>query len=455
MKALLVNPYQESLVQKKGRIYTRRWAPLDLATTAAALERAGVTADVVDANALGLSPEEVAARARGYDKVFLTSTSLDRWQCPHLDIRPFLRTAEALRGVAPELFVMGSHGTVRPAEMLEETRADAVVRGEPERTVVELCTTDRMAGVRGITWRGSDGLPLHNPDQAPVTLDDLPLPAFDKLPMERYAYEVLGNRFCLFEMSRGCASKCNFCLLETYGVGVRKKSLAKLAAEIEHAVKNFGVRTAYFIDLEMTVLRKQVAELCEWLIEQPFRLDWCCQTRFDLISPDLLALMKRAGCKLIHFGVEAGSDEVLERTNKKITLGQIRDGMRMVKSAKLESACFFMLGFPGAERKDMDDILRFSLELNPTYALFHVTAPYPGTPLYEQVKNDPNVRFSDGSLFPEAIEGPLTVGDLKRLTRSAYLRYYVRPGYVLSRLAKGEWRGLWNQADLFWRFVRA
>ncbi|MEZ5397085.1 MAG: hypothetical protein R2724_30505 [Bryobacterales bacterium] len=102
MKVLLVNPNQESLVQKKGRIYARRWTPLDLATTAAALERAGVEAHVLDANALGLDADETARRATGYDKVFVTSTSLDRWQCPHLDLGPFLRTAEALRAVTPE-----------------------------------------------------------------------------------------------------------------------------------------------------------------------------------------------------------------------------------------------------------------------------------------------------------------------------------------------------------------
>jgi len=454
LRALLVNPFQVNLVQRRGRIYARRWAPLDLATSAAALERAGISADIVDANALGLSPEQVAARAKGYDKVFVTSTSLDRWQCPHLDIQPFLNAAAALRAVAPELYVLGSHGTVKPAEMLAETRADAVVRGEPETTVLQLCAASSLEQVRGVTWRDSAGNIRHNADAAPVKLDDLPLPAFDKLPMDRYSYEVLGDNFCLFEMSRGCASNCNFCLLETYGVGVRRKSVPKLAAEIEHAVKSFGVKTAYFIDLELTVLEKQVVELCEWLLVQPFRLDWCCQTRFDLVNPALLALMKRAGCRLIHFGVEAGSDEVLEWTNKKITMAQIEEGMRMVQGAGIESACFFILGFPGAWKKDMDDIYRFARRLNPTYALFHVAAPYPGTALYEQVKNDPNVRFSDGSLFPEAVEGPLNVKELKRLTRSAYLRYYTRPAYLFSRLAKGELRALWNQASLFWQFVR-
>ncbi|MBI1354828.1 MAG: radical SAM protein [Acidobacteria bacterium] len=454
MKVLLVNPSQVRLVQKKGRIYARRWPPLDLATTAAALEREGVTTDVIDGNAEGLAPSELAARARGYDKIFVTSTSLDRWQCPHLDLRPFLATVEALRPLAPELYVLGSHGTVRPAEMLEATGATAVVRGEPERTVVELAAGGSLAATRGLTWRDGDRT-VHNPEQAPVKLDELPLPAFHKLPMERYSYEVLGDRFSLFEMSRGCASNCNFCLLETYGVGVRKKSVDTLAREVEHAVKNFGVKTAYFIDLEFTVLRKQALEFSDWLARQSYDFRWCCQTRFDLVNPDMLRQMKRAGCRLIHFGVEAGSEELLDWTNKKITMRQIEDGMRMVKEAGIESACFFIFGFPGARQKEMDDIYRFAVKLNPTYALFHVAAPYPGTALYEQVKNDPNVRFSDDTLFPEAIEGPLTVSELKRMTRTAYLKYYTRPSYLLSRLGKGEVRALWNQANLFWQFVRA
>ncbi len=450
MRVLLVNPFQQSLVQRRGRIYARRWPPLDLATTAAMLECAGVQADILDANALELEPAQVAAQARGYDKVFLASTSLDRWQCPHLDLRPFLATAKALRQVAPELYVTGSHGTVKPAEMLAGTSADGIVRGEPEAAAVEICTAADPASACGLTGPGG-----HNPDQPPLRLDDLPVPAFEKLPMERYSYEVLGDRFCLFEMSRGCASSCKFCLLETYGAGVRAKSVPKLAAEIAHAVRDCGVRTAYFIDLELTVLRKQVFELCTWLLGQPFELDWCCQTRFDLVDPELLALMKRAGCRLIHFGVEAGSDEALAWTNKKITMAQIEDGMRLVRDAGIEAACFFMLGFPGATPADMDDIYRFARRLNPAYALFHIAAPYPGTALYDQVRQDPNLRFSDDSLFPEAVEGPLTLPEMKRLTRSAYLRYYTRPGYLLARLSKGELRALWNQASLFWQFVRA
>jgi anaerobic magnesium-protoporphyrin IX monomethyl ester cyclase len=129
--------------------------------------------------------------------------------------------------------------------------------------------------------------------------------------------------------------------------------------------------------------------------------------------------------------------------------------MQKIRKAGIETACFFLMGFPESDEKEMGNILRIAKKLNPTYALFHVVAPYPGTRLYEQVKNDPNLRFSDGSLFPEAIEGRFRLPQLKAMTRNAYLRYYLRPSYIGARLAKGEIRALLGQFWLFLHFVRA
>lgn len=454
MRVLLVNPSQESLVAGRGRVYNRTWPPLDLASTAALLRSRGVAAEVLDANALRLPPAEAARRCAGFDQVYVTSTSLDRWQCPHLDLSPFLATVAAVKAVSPETYVLGSHGTVRPAELLALTGARAVLRGEPEGVVPALALGRPLREAPGATWRDGESV-VHNPDAAPVRLDDLPPPALDLLPMERYSYEVMGGRFTLFEMSRGCASSCSFCLLKTYGDGVRRKTVPRLAAEIEEAVLRRGVRKAYFIDLEFTVLRKQVLELCGWLIERDLPLEWCCQTRLDLVDDELLDKMRRAKCTLIHFGVEAGGDEALARQDKGLTLAAVREGMRKAKGAGLRTACFFMIGFPDSTEKDMRDIEALARELAPDYPLFHVAAPYPGTALHERVKSDPNARFSDDSLFPEAVEGALSLADLKRLTRAAYLGYYLRPGYVLGRVLKGDWRQLLSQARLLRAFVSA
>jgi len=454
VRVLLVNPMQEGLVSKRGRIYNRTWPPIDLATTAAVLREHGIEVAVLDANALRLEPRAAAERARGFDQVFITSTSLDRWQCPHLDLEPFLENARALRDVAAELYVMGSHGTVRPSELLELTGARAVLRGEPERTVLEVALRRPLSAIAGVTWKSADGI-AHNQDVQPVKLDDLPPAALDLLAMERYSYEVMGGHFTLFEMARGCAAECTFCLLKAYGAGVRRKSVSKLVREIEIAVMLHGVRTAYFIDLEFTVLRDQVLELCDRLIEKDFEFEWCCQTRFDLIDDELLDRMRRAKCTLIHFGVEAGSDEVLARTGKGIDMSSIRAGMARVKKHGIRTACFFMIGFPESAEKDMTDIMDFARELEPDYPLFHIAAPYPGTKLYEQVMSDPASRFSDASLFPEAVEARLTLPELRAMTRKAYISYYARPGYVLGRVMIGDWRAMLHGARLFWSFVSA
>lgn len=461
MKVLLVNPFQVRRVAKKGRIYNRTWTPLDLATTAAALRELGHEAAICDANAEQLSPEDTALRARGFEQVYLTSTSLDRWQCPYLDLDPFLETVRAVKAVCPEIYVMGSHGTVRPHEVLEATGARAVLRGEPEGTVPELVASRPLAEVAGITWRDDQNRIVDNPERKLLKLDQLAVPAFDLLPMNLYSYEVMGGNFALLEMSRGCASDCTFCLLEQYGEGVRRKSVPKLFDEIKLVVEKHGVRKAYFIDLEFTVLRKQALELCDLLIAANLDFEWCCQTRFDLVDDELLAKMKAAKCTLIHFGVEAGSDEMLAKVEKGMTMAAIREGMAKVKRHGIRTACFFMIGFPESAPKDMDDILSFAKEIGPDYPLFHIAAPYPGTRMFEQVKAEsakpaPAFRFSDATLFPEAVENAhFKLADLKRITRQAYLRYYTRPTYLVSRVLKGDFGNLMHQARLFWQFVTA
>ncbi len=454
MKVVFVNPFQMRPIGRKGRIYNRTWTPLELANGAALFRDAGHSVTIVDANAEQLDPAATAERCSGADLAFVTSTSLDRWQCPHLDLGPFLETVAAVDAKVDRVVVCGSHGTVRPKEILRLTRAAGLIVGEPEGVFAAWAKGSDPQSLPSTAWRRDDDVVL-NPRGPGVKMDDLPLPALDLLPMHLYSYEVMGDRFTLFELSRGCASECTFCLLDTYGTGVRRRSSKRLLREIDVAVAEHGVRNAYFIDLEFTVLRKQVVEVCEGLIARGTPLNWCCQTRFDLVDAELLALMKKAGCTLIHYGVEAGSDARLASVNKGIDMAAIRRGMRLTKEAGIRTACFFMIGFPESDESDMRDIEAFARELAPDYPLFHIAAPYPGTALHDQVVANPALRFSDESLFPEAVEGRFTLRDWKRMTRRAYLRYYARPGYVAGRLLSGDFGALWRQAKLFWNLVGA
>lgn len=446
MKILLVNPNQIHLVNQKGRIYNRAWPPLDLANCAAIMEQQGHQVQIIDANALRLSIDEVFKSANSFDKVFITSSSLDRWQCPNVDIDPFLDTVARFKKHTEEIFILGIHGTLKPKELLELTKAKAVVRGEPEITVSEICQGKQLSDIAGVAFMEGSQIKIAE-DQKPLDLDDLPLPALHLLPMDKYYYEVLGSHFTLFEGSRGCATKCAFCLLDMYGKSLRKKSVEKLISEVDYAISNFGVKTAYFFDLEFTVFRNQVMELCDYLIKKKYDFHWTCQTRLDLVDELLLKKMKQAGCRLIHFGVESGSDDLLRRVNKKITIKQIEDGMRMVHRANIESACFFMLGFPDSDMEEIEKTIKFSKRLNPTYGLFKPVVPYPGTALFNKWLKEGN-GFSDNGLFPESYQKGTDLEKLKKAVSHAYAGYYLRPKYIISRISKGDLKSLFRQVKL-------
>lgn len=451
MKILLVNPFQLHLVNKAGKIYNRVWPPLSLANCGALLEEQGHQVQIMDANALRLFPDEVGKKAGNFDKVFISSSSLDRWQCPNVDIKPFLETAAEVRRSTDEVYVLGVHGTVKPKELLKITQAKAVIRGEPELAVAEICQGKRLGEIRGLAFM-ADGRMMVTRDQKLLDLNELPKPAFHLLPMEKYFYEVLGSNFTLLEGSRGCTFQCDFCLLEMYGRGVRRKSLPKLIDEIELVISRFGVKATYFMDLEFTIFRNQVLGLCDYLIRKRFDFQWTCQTRLDLVDEELLQRMKEAGCRLIHFGVEAGTDSRLESIHKKITVKQIEEGMRMVHQAKIDTACFFMLGFPDSTQREIKETIEFARRLKPTYALFHIAVPYPGTLLYDQKQKDGKDSFQD-QLFPEACLEGEDLKKLRKTARNAYASYYLRPRYIFSRLSKGDFLSLFRQIKLFFGYL--
>ena len=443
MKVALINPCWDYPVTKKGGIYNRVWPPLSLANCAAMLEKEGFAVEIIDANAKRLSPEEIAKQVEGFDKIFVTSSTLDRWQCPNTDIRPFLETVRVLGNP----FVIGAHGTVRPEEVLELTGAKAVIRGEPEETVLDICKADSLSKIKGITFK-EDGKVISNADREPVDLDKLPMPAYHLLQVEKYHYELLGGHFMLFEASRDCPYRCIYCLKKMFKK-YRQKSAEKLILEVKNATENFNVKTGYFIDLEFTLNRKLVEELCDFLIEKNYDFRWCCQTRADTVDLPLLRKMREAGCTLIHYGVETGAERVMKLIDKGISLQKIEEGIRLTHTAKIESACFFMFGLPFETREDMEKTIQFAKKINPTYASFHVVIPYPGTALFEMVKDS----LGD-DLFPEAYTGKFSLDELKKIKNKAFMEFYLRPGYIISRVLKGDLSSLVRQFRLFLGYIR-
>lgn len=446
MKVLFVNPNWGSVVSKKDKRFNRAWPPLCLLNCGALLEREGIRVELIDARAQFVAPFEIAKRIKEFDKVFITSSPIDRWQCPNLDIDLFTQQIEEIDKEDRErLYIMGVHGTLYPEKLLELTSARAIIRGEPELTVLDICKEKDLSEIKGITYR-RNGKISSNPDRPLLDLNDLPIPAFHLIDINNYGYELLGDKFVLFEGSRGCPYPCIYCLKTMYGKGYRKKSPERLIEDIDYAIHKIGARSGYFIDLEFTLNKELVNKLCDFLIKRRYDFRWCCQTRADTIDLDILKKMKEAGCELIHYGVETGSPRVMELIDKKISLSKIAEGIAITKKIGIETACFFMFGFPGETMEDMEETIRFVKELDPTYASFHIASPYPGTKLYEYTEKE--------ELFPEAYTKEHSLKELKKITGRAFREYYLRPRYLYPRLLHGNLNSFVRQLKLFWEFIR-
>ena len=408
MKILLCKPYWPYPYGRGEHTYNRIWPPLCLANDAAILEKQGHEVHILDAHALRIKPRNIKSHLYGFDKIFITSSTLDRWQCPNLDISTFLETAWSMREVTDEIYVMGYHGTIDPEGILSKTKAKAVIRGGAEEAVVKIAQGAGLDKISGITYR-HNGEMVSNPDGGSFDLTTLPVPAFHLLNSTKYAYEVLGRNFALFEIGRGCKWGCKFCNQLMYEPKFRVKSTAQVMKELSVAIERNGIKTGYFIDLEFLSYKEIVAEVCDFLIAKKYGFRWCCQTRADSLDPEMVHKMKQAGCELIHVGVESGIQKFLDLSGKHTTEDKLKRGVEICRQGGIKTLAFFMFGYHGETAEDRKDIFLFAKKLNTDFVSFHKVYPYR--------KSDMYLSNLDSNK------------DIDRYIFKAYVQYYLRTAY--------------------------
>ena len=447
MKIAFIRPNWSYPVSLKERfIHNRIWTPLSLCYCAAICEKVGHDVSIIDAHALRLSPEETACRVTDCDRVFITSSTLDRWECPNIDIEPFVRTVRAVLPVNPRVCLMGVHGTVRPREILSITGADTLIMGEPESVVAQLAEGGDDSAVPGI-FRKRGGEFLDGGRTPTVDINGLPLPAFHLVPMKKYGHVILGESCAVLEASRGCPFNCTVCLKTMYGPGYRKKRGEVLIEEVRYAVERFGMRSIVFIDLEFCLNREVVETLCDYLIAKRYDLRWACTTRFDSVDRQILEKMKAAGCVLVHYGVESASERILANLDKRMEISRMPQAVAETRAAGIESLCFFMFGIGDETPEEMQLTLDFALRLDPDYASFHVCNPLPTTKEYEKWKHEITELFP--YTFPRQSRR-----HLEAFAKKAWMRFYLRPRKLLQVLTRAARHGIKRQLRLFLSYLR-
>lgn len=421
-------------------------APLGLAYVAAVLERARMPFDLIDANGLGMTEEEIVAVVREKSPAAVGATVMTSM------LVAGGRLAAAVKRISPAPLVIfgGPHPTIAPEETLARGGADICVRGEGEETILELAARlgQGPAGwrdVAGISFM-EHGRAVHTPDRPLIRdLDSIPFPARHLLPMDRYQTIHTGRkRFATLMTSRGCPGKCMFCF-RPFGRNLRYRSMDSVMAEVRELVERFRVEEISILDDAFTLDRERVVAFCDRMLSGGIRVAWRLGngTRVDLIDDELLRLMKRAGCYEVAFGIESGDDEVLRKIGKEITTAQVKKAFAAAKRAGMETIGFFMIGHPFDTVETMQKTIDFAIALDPTYAQFTMSTPLPGTALWTWVKRHGRsliggdvTKLNFLGTTPHFETDGFTAGDARRMYRRAYRRFYIRPRYIWRSLCR-------------------
>ena len=372
-------------------IHGRRFLPLGLAYVAASLEKAGFPVEVLDNYLLEKPIDQVKLEVKRLNPeiVGITCSSATYSRC--------IETAKAVKESLPTCTVVvgGWHPTYEPDSMLQHPEIDYVVMGEGERAMVELSThitksadDESLAGVAGIAYRRG-GRIVKNAQRFISNLDEIPFPARHLLPMHMYDRQIeyltvkpVDN----MNIMRGCPYNCAFCeTKQLWGSACRGFSPKYVLEEIKHLMANYGTKGIYFINDNFTIRKKDTFELCGLIKENKIDIEWVCDTRVDLVSKELLKEMKTAGCKTIWFGGESGSQRILDKVNKRVTLKQTEDAFKLCREEGIQTACSFLLGIPGETVAEMKATFKFARKLDPDWCRFNIFVAVPGSALYKEV----------------------------------------------------------------------
>ncbi len=389
--------------------------PLGLAFLGAVLEREGIPVAIIDAAAERLSPRELRRRIAEFRPDLVGVTVLTEFRFSSFD------TARLAREAAPDAVVIlgGPHVTLAAEDTARHVpEADIVVRGEAEKTILllirALAESGDPAGVPGLTWREGDTV-RSTPD-APLVrdLDALPFPARHLLPMDTYRFTLdvpgVGKRPAAHTItSRGCPFGCSFCATSTMmGMKWRARSADNVLAEVEQVVGQ-GIDTLWFYDDTFTMARKRVADICQGIIDRGWKLHFTCSIRVDTVDRDLLALMKRAGCFKVFFGVESGNQETIDRVcGKRISLDQVRDVARWCDELGIQKNPGYIIGFPGETEEQARETVRFMGEIGGQASLSFLRI-YPGTAI-ERIARETGIISPGFSWSDREMRGGTSVG---------------------------------------------
>ena len=385
MKVLLINPI------------IRFWhkpthPPLGIGYIAAILLQNGINVEILDINARRYTDEQVREelKRRSYDIVGMGGVvSLFR------EVKKLTKMIKEIKPEAP-IVIGGSVGDTIPEVVLTRTNADFCIIGEAEYTFLELCRRIEEGGkdfsdINGLAYMKGGSIYVTEKRKGVENLDEIPFPAYDLLEMDIYLKNQYGHtsgykKSLTTSTTRGCVYACTFCAKSFRQYPYRIRSIDNVIAEIKYLKNKYDIDFIAFSDDLFVVSKKRVLDFCERMVNENLKIKWVCSSRVNLVDDEILRAMKKAGCVAIAYGVESGSQKILDIMDKKVKVEDAKNTLNLTFKNGLWPIITLICGMPEETKETIQETVEFMKGVGMPGTLFYLN-PYPGTRLWPLVKN--------------------------------------------------------------------
>ncbi len=316
-----------------------------------------------------------------------------------------------------------------------------IISGEAEETLKEILEKEKEPkDILGLWYREGFVAKFSGVRPFIENLDELPFPARHLINNEIYRRPDNNKIQAVIRVSRGCPHHCFFCLATpTYGRKVRMRSAENIIAEISECINKYKIKNFIFWSDTFNYDREWTVNLCDKIIKSGLKITWSANTRADTADEKMAKLMYKAGCRLVSIGSESGSQFILDKIGKNITLNDIRDTVKAFKKAHIKIYNYFVLGLPWEDEQTAQDTIDFAIELDTDFVSFYTATPLPGTRYYNYAVKElhEDVENYDNAYYKPILKTySLSKERVMEIHKKAVKAYYLRPLYILKMIFK-------------------
>ena len=384
------------VIPKVQASYAAKLDPhLGVAYLTAVLEKKGIEVEIFDF-ALDYQFSDLVNKVNGFkpDLIGITLFSFDFVNSYKL--------IDKIKSSGIPLVAGGVHVSSTKEDVLKKTNVDYALYGEAENSILELCEGKELENIKGLIYRQDEEIITNPPAQLIHDLNEIPFPAWEKFELEKYTYPQEGR--LQIATSRGCPYNCVYCAVKlSMGLGFRPRSPENVVGEIEHWYKK-DYTFFEFVDDCFTLDINRAKQICDLIIQKGLNIKWNCANgiRADRVDEELLIKMKKAGCEFVAYGLETGSEKILRRIKKGITLEKSKETFLLTKKIGLKFAVNFIIGLPEETYEDALMSVELAKEVPADYINFSNMVPYPGTETYQYIKENGSFLLGEETYLTES-----------------------------------------------------